>query len=1016
MNHTNQTNIYNRANNCRPKIIFVLYFILSTGMINFISANNLQPPQDWTVSGIVLDSEGLPLPGATIIEKGTNNGTQADFDGNFQLKTSKEDAILVVSFVGFSTKEVAIAGQSSIKVSLEIDAAALDEVVVVGYGTQKKTDVTGAISSISGEDINSTKEGNAFNAMAGKIAGLDVGVTSASPGSSPSLLIRGRSSLNFSNEPLIVVDGIPMEGSLNTINSADIASVEVLKDASSTAIYGARGANGVVIVTTKRGKPGKAQFTFDTYYGFAEVPETYNLLDSEGYVNLRREARRAGLEEEQGLVPGSLPIPSIESSLEPLQLEAYRNGVNTDFLDLGLHSGQQKNYQLGVSGGSEKIRYNLSLSYFDQEGVYNMSDYERYTFRANLDINATDKLKIGLSQQANFSKRNNYNPLGDLISQPTLVTPFDENGIATLDPLADGLNWNPLSNETPGNYIDETINYRYFANIFASYEILDNLKYTLNVQPQFESVTDNDFRASLSDSRTGGLSQAGKETRVNTAYTIENILNYSKIFAENHSVDATFLYSFQETKRDRLFLQVSGLANDSQAFNNLSDASLVDNRDSSLETEGWVSYMGRVNYGFKSKYLLTLTGRYDGSSKLSKGKKWGFFPSASFAWRIIQEDFLKDQTVLSDLKLRTGYGQVGRNPIAPYSTYGSIKRFENSFGGNPAYGFQPQDIANPDLKWETTTTFDVGLDYAFANNRISGSADYYIGKTTDLLLNRVLPSTSGYSSILQNVGETRNTGIELTLSTINIQTEKFRWTTDFNFSANKSEIVKLLDSENDDVGNGWFIGESLSVYYDRVFQGIWQLDENDLANSYGRRPGDIKLADLNNDGSLNDEDRKILGQLDPKWIGGFTSKMEYANFDFVVSLYTRQGHLTRSRALENVTIFGRTNDLNLNYWSPENPSNEYPRPNINRERPLDNGVLSYVDASFVRIRNISLGYTVNQQLNDVLGLQRLRFYVSAQNPFLFTKTDLDGFDPELGSGDDYIASPRTILFGLNVAF
>src|SRR5690606_18132505 len=358
----------------------------------------------------------------------------------------------------------------------------------------------------------------------------------------------------------------------------------------------------------------------------------------------------------------------------------------------------------------------------------NMSDYERYTFRANLDINATDKLKIGLSQQANFSKRNNYNPLGDLISQPTLVTPFDENGIATLDPLADGLNWNPLSNETPGNYIDETINYRYFANIFASYEILDNLKYTLNVQPQFESVTDNDFRASLSDSRTGGLSQAGKETRVNTAYTIENILNYSKIFAENHSVDATFLYSFQETKRDRLFLQVSGLANDSQAFNNLSDASLVDNRDSSLETEGWVSYMGRVNYGFKSKYLLTLTGRYDGSSKLSKGKKWGFFPSASFAWRIIQEDFLKDQTVLSDLKLRTGYGQVGRNPIAPYSTYGSIKRFENSFGENPAYGFQPQDIANTDLKWETTTTFDVGLDYAFANNRISGSADYYIGK------------------------------------------------------------------------------------------------------------------------------------------------------------------------------------------------------------------------------------------------------------------------------------------------
>jgi len=1013
MKHLKHHALHNSSPFFRYKNLSLLFFIISIGIATPLSAS---PLQEIDVTGTVMDAEGFPLPGATIIEKGTQNGTQTDFDGNFQLSVSNKNATLVVSFVGFSTKEVPLSNQKNLTITLETDAAALDEVVVIGYGTQKKTDVTGAISSISGEDINSTKEGNAFNAMAGKVAGLDVGVTNASPGSSPSLLIRGRSSLNFSNEPLIVVDGIPMEGSLNDINSADIASMEVLKDASSTAIYGARGANGVILITTKRGKTGKAKFTYDTYYGFAEVPENYKLLDSDGYVSLRREARRAGQEEEQGLIPGTLPLPSIESSLEPLQLAAYQDGVNTDFLDLGTRAGQQVNHQLGVSGGSEKIRYNLSLSYFDQNGVYNLADYERYTFRANLDINATDKLKIGLSQQANFSKTNNYNPLADLMSQPPLVTPFDEDGVATLDPLADGLNWNPLSNETPGNYIDETINYRYFANIFASYQILDGLKYTLNVQPQFESLTDNDFRASLSDSRTGGLSQASKATRVNTAYTIENILNYSKMIGDNHSIDATFLYSFQETKRDYLYLQVSGLANDSQTFNNLSDGSQVDNRDSSLQTEGWVSYMSRINYGFKNKYLLTLTGRYDGSSKLSKGKKWGFFPSASFAWRIIQEDFLKNQTVLSDLKLRTGYGQVGRNPIAPYATFGSIKRLENSFGGNPAFGFQPEDIANPDLKWETTTTFDIGLDYAFAKNRIAGSIDYYTGKTTDLLLNRVLPSTSGYSSILQNVGETKNSGIELTLSTVNIETDKFRWTTDFNFSANKSEIVKLLDSQSDDVGNGWFIGQPLSVYYDRVFNGIWQLDENDVANSYGRRPGDIKLADLNNDGMLNDDDRKILGQLDPKWIGGFTSKMEYSGFDFLVTLYTRQGNLTRSRALENVTIFGRNNDLDLNYWTPENPSNEYPRPNINRERPLDNGVLSYVDASFVRIRNITFGYTLNKEVSEILGLERLRLYASAQNPFLFTKSDLKGFDPELGSGDNFIASPRTILFGLNVAF
>ncbi len=613
-----------------------------------------------------------------------------------------------------------------------------------------------------------------------------------------------------------------------------------------------------------------------------------------------------------------------------------------------------------------------------------------------------------------------------LLRNSPLVAPFDENGVATLDPISDGLTWNPLSNETPGNYIDETINYRYLANIFASYQILDELKFTLNVQPQFESIGDNDFRASQSASRTGALSQANKDKRENTAYTIENILNYSKIFKEDHSLDATFLYSFQETKRDFLRLRTSGPASDSQTFNNLSDASQVDERDSQLETEGWTSYMGRFNYGFKSKYLLTLTGRYDGSSKLSQGNKWGFFPSASFAWRILEEDFLSDQTFFNDLKLRTGYGQVGRNPIQPFATLGGIKRFEGSFGSNSAFGFQPEEIANPDLKWETTTTFDIGIDFAFADNKISGAIDYYTGNTDDLLLNRVLPATAGFSSILQNVGETKNSGLEIVLSTVNVDTENFKWTTDFNFSTNKSEIVRLLDSENDDIGNRWFIGEALSVDYDRVFDGIWQLDEAAAAASFGRRPGDIKLADINNDGVLNDDDRTILGQRDPKWIGGFTSRMEYKGIDFTVALYTRQGNLTRSRALQNVTVFGRYNDLDLDYWTPENPSNTYPRANANRERPLDNNVLSFVDGSFTRIRNITLGYNFDTGVAGYLGLEKLRLYATAQNPFLFTSADLEGYDPETGRGDlddgildlvnDFTATPRTFLFGLNVSF
>lgn len=982
-----------------------------------------------SVSGSITDQDGQPLPGASIVEKGTTNGTQTDFDGNFSIEVADSNAVLIISYIGYATKEVTVGNQTQINVQLEASSSLLEEIVVVGYGSQRRKDVTGAISSISGDDLNVTLESNPVNALAGKIAGVDIGINSGAPGASPAILIRGRSSLNFSNEPLIVLDGIPLEGDLNDINPADIGSIEVLKDASSAAIYGARGANGVILITTKRGKVGKARFTYGTYYGFSDTTEQYDVLDANGYVNLRREARRSADEEAGGLLPGTLALPSAEDALEPLQLAAFNAGVDTDFNDLTYRTGKQVNHQLGVTGGSEKVRYALSLSYFNQEGVFRLADFERYTFRTNIDVNATDRLKFGLSQQINLGTRNNYQPLEGNLTNSPLVTPFDANGVATLDPLNDGLRWNGLSNETPGNYTDVTKNFRYLANIFASYELTDGLKYTLNLQPQFESIQDNDFFASQSATQTGALSQAGKDNRVNTAYTIENIVNYSKIFKDTHSLDATLLYSFQETQRDFTRLLVSGLASDSQTFNNLSDASQVDERDSSRETEGWTSYMARVNYGYKSKYLITLTGRYDGSSKLSEGNKWGFFPSASIAWRLMEEDFLKEQTFFTDLKLRAGYGTVGRNPIDPFATLGGIRRFEGSFGSNPAFGFQPEEIANPDLKWESTTTFDLGLDFAFADNKISGSLDFYTGNTTDLLLNRVLPATSGFSSILQNVGETKNTGFEIVLSTKLVDAENFKWTTDFNFSTNKSEIVSLLDSTTDDIGNGWFIGQPLSVEYDRVFDGIWQLDEATEAASFGRRPGDIKLRDLNGDGALNDEDREIIGQTDPKWIGGLTSRMNYKNLDFTVAVYTRQGNLTRSRALQNTTIFGRYNDLDLDYWTPENPSNTYPRANANRENPLDNTVLSYQDGSFVRVRNITLGYNFDDKVAKTIGLEKLRLYATAQNPFLFTSSDLEGFDPEVGRGDlgrsgvtndllanDFSASPTTIIFGLNVTF
>ncbi len=1018
-------NVFNRFFNRSPvfrgkQILLILLIfsgLLVTNGFALPVPNKGFPQAQILVSGTVTDVNGIALPSVTVQEKGTNNGVLTDFDGNFTIEVSSTESILEFSYVGMKSLSKIVGGNTSMNVQMEEDSQSLDEVIVVGYGTQKKSDVTGAISSISGADLNVTKESNPLNALAGKVAGVDIGIGNNSPGSSPSILVRGRSSLNFSNEPLIVLDGIPLEGDLTDINPADIASIEVLKDASSAAIYGARGANGVILITTKRGTTGKPRFTYDTYYGYSKPIENYDLMNSNQWVAFRQEAIRAAKDQNEGVPIGTNPIPSIDDALEPLQLQAFQADVDTDFQDLAFQNGEQMNHQLGVSGGSEKLKYYLSFSYFKQEGVYKPADFERYTFKANLDFDLTQKLKIGISQQGSFAERGDINPIELILRNSPLTIPFKENGEPTTDPLADGLIWNPLNDFDSDNYIDKTSTYRYLANIFASYQIFDDLKYTLSVQPQFEMNRSNNFRGSQSSDRLGGLATASKDILINTSYTIENILNYKKDFNEDNTLDAIFLYSFQDINREFLTLGVRGLPAETQTFNNLSDGEIVDFRDSFLETEGWTSYMGRFNYAFKNKYLLTLTGRYDGSSKLSKGNKWGFFPSASFAWRMIEEDFLVEQDVISDLKLRLGYGTVGRNPISPFSTLGGVSRVEGSFGGNPAFGFVPNEIANPDLKWETTTTFDVGIDFGFAHNRFSGSIDYYTGNTTDLLLNRFLPTSSGFESILQNVGETKTSGLELVLSTVNIESDNFRWTTDFNFSVNNNEIVELTDGKNDDIGNQWFIGKPLSVFYDRVFDGIWQLDEASEAASFGRNPGDIKLVDLNNDGIINDDDRRIIGQLDPKWTGGFTSRMDYKGFDFTVGLYTRQGHITTSTALETAnTLFGRYNNLDVNYWTPENPSNEFPRPNANQERPLDSGVLNYIDASFVRVRNITFGYDFEREIIEPLRLESFRLYATAQNPFLFASEDLDGIDPEISGGNYYTPSPRTFLFGINVSF
>lgn len=979
------------------------------------------------VQGTVTDENNQALPGATIIEKGTSNGTVTDINGQFTMTVADESSTLIVTFVGFQSQEIVVGGRSRIDITMMPDVEALQEVVVVGYGTVEKEDVTGAITSVSGDDLNVTKENSALSALAGKAAGVDISFSDASPGGTTDVRIRGRSSLNFSNAPLVVIDGIPLSAintsatgdglDLNDINPNDIASMEVLKDASSTAIYGARGANGVILITTKRGQAGKAKVTYDAYYGISQPEEQFDMTNSDEYVALRLESLRAASEQNDGLDVGTVPVLSVSDLQQPLRAEAYAAGVDTDFQDILQGSGLQQNHQIGVSGGNENTRYNISLGYFDQEGIVKGADYNRYTLRTNLDLQAHERVKLGLSQQLSFSERNVVStPMIEFMLRSTpLTTPYNEDGTPTTDPLADGLIWNPINDID--HLIDETKRLRYFANIFATVDILEGLTYTLNIGPDITFSRRNRFYGTLSTVSRGGLNRALKDQQTVSSITIENVLNYSKSLDNNHTINATLLGSVQEIQDERFGSEVRDIPSETQTFNNLGNAAEILGTSSSLTPESWVSYMARVNYDIAGKYLFTLTGRMDGSSKLAEGNKYGFFPSLAFGWRVIDEAFMVNSSLFSELKLRASYGSVGRNPIQPFASQGGIRRTEYSFSDQAAFGFRPFEIANPDLKWERTTTLDVGVDFGMANNRVSGSLDFYIGNTTDLLLERTIPITSGYSSVLQNVGETRNTGLELILSTVNIDNGSLKWYTDFNFSTNRSEIVSLFDSENDDIGNRWFIGEPLAVYFDREFAGIWQLNEADQAESFDRRPGDIRLADLNNDGVLNDDDRKIVGQLDPKWTAGFTSRLEYMGLDFTVAVYTRQGHTAESNFLgTHNTLFGRYSNAKVNYWTPENGSNEFPRPNANQERPLDSNVLEYIDASFWRVRNITLGYNFSESVISSIGLSGLRVYATAQNPILITATDIAGVDPDIAGANNILPSPRTYLFGLNVSF
>ncbi|MRH98982.1 SusC/RagA family TonB-linked outer membrane protein [Kriegella sp. EG-1] len=988
-----------------------------------------------TITGNVTDENGSPLPGASVVVKGTTTGAVTDFDGNYSISASS-DAVLLISYVGYQTAQVSVNGKSVVNVGLEVDASQLDEVVVVGYGTQRKGEVTAAISTVGAETIEKIATPSSVDAVKGQIAGVDIQSDGGRPGQNSTIRIRGRRSITATNDPLYVIDGIPQISGNETIadiNPQDIESMNILKDAAATAIYGSRGANGVVLITTKRGRVGEdTKVRYSSRYGVTSVTRTVDMMNGVEYANMKREANRTAWN-------GTIPADDVVFE-DPIELESIALGRSVDYLDLVLDAGWQTDHQISVSGGSEKTNFNTSLGYFNEQGIISSQDFERVTARINLDHKISDTFKVGMSFTTSHSVQNwgSNAVMSEALAAVPLGQPYDENGELRLQPTNDGIRTNPLSELVENAYIDERKVTRIFAPFYLNINIADGLKWTTNFGPDIRYYRRGLFRGSETNTHRNGPPDAQVYNDQSFGYTLENILNYNKnFFDDRHSLGVTLLQSIQGSRLEKYQANVQNLPYEEQLFYNLQTAETNSLTSSSLEEWKLASFMGRVNYDIDGKYLLQASLRADGSSRLAPGSKWTYFPGASIGWRMSQENFLVDSNVVNDLKLRASYGEVGNTAIDPYSVQGTLGNSVYGWADSSALGFSLSDIPNPALGWEISKTINFGVDYALFNNRINGSLDYYKTKTEDLLLNRGVPYTSGYEDALINVGETETTGFELALNTSIVQNpEGFNWDMSVNFTLPTEQIIDVDQRDEngniaDDVGNNWFIGQPLGTFYDYRKIGIWQADEAAEALAMEDKvPGEIKLEDVNGDGVITPDDRVIIGSDIADYFGGITNSFSYKGIDLSFFFYFKQGQTIRSRFHDsNNSLFGRYNNLDVDYWTIDNPTNASPRPNQNQESPRNSSTLSYFDGSYLKLRNVTLGYNFPNKLCEQLKISNLRLYLAGQN--LWFISDYDTFDPEVSEADNTngsgvfdgngvssstVPSNKMFSVGLNVTF
>jgi len=974
-----------------------------TQVPSIVRSENSQP-QERQVSGTVKDSNGLPLPGVSVIVKGTTTGIVTDLDGKFSLTIPATAQVLTFSFVGMKPQEVPAAGKNIFNVVMEEENIGIEEVIAVGYGTMKKSDLTGAVASVKADQLNTIPASNAMEALAGKVAGVNIGVVTK-PGSSPSVLIRGRRSVNAGNSPLYVVDGIP-RGTIEDIPVSEIQSIEVLKDAVSASIYGARGANGVILVTTKSGKLNQEKTTidFDTYYGINSI-KLPDLMEGDEYMVYRRHRAHFDAYGGKGWATGA-PLND-DQTFDAKELDAAQRRIFTDWKKL-LYKQQtaSQEHNLNITTSGTKTWGRFSVGYRNDDGYYPNSGAKRLSLGLKMDQQVFDFLKLGVN--ARFTNRvvDDVDP-GRMQSSGTvtynsltylnpLIRAYDDEGNLIENVI--NIYANPLL-DFQNPYIDRLTQQRLFTVFTLSADLFDGMTFNSNFGYEFNNRLGDIFYGKNTTKRyivrDSEGAYAEKNHSLGTDMTWDNILGYSKTFGK-HNLNATAVFSLQKSVSKYFEARGTGLPDDALGNWNLSELQNNIRNESSYRQETMASGIGRVQYGYDDRYLFNVSIRSDGASVLAPGNKWATFPAASVAWVLSKEDFYRSN-VLTTLKFRFSYGTVGNAAISPYETYASTQAKRTNFGETFLTGYMLDGLVNKGLGWEISRTANFGTDWALFKGRISGYIDAYRTYTTDLLFKRSLPHLSGSTEIWQNIGETSNTGIEVMINSINIEKNNFRWQTDFNFSTNRGKIEKLITTE-DMPDNNLFIGKPLQVYYNYILDGIWQVEEAEEAKKYGTYPGYQKLRDIAGpdgpgaDGSVSSTfDRVILGQQDPKRMYYLRNSFSYKNLTFSFAFDGKFGHLIQMSGT------GWSSSLPLkilnDYWTPDNPNGKYPLMALSTTGTLD-GLWRYRKGDYINMQEISLGYRFK-----IPGINNLGISLQARNPFYLYRAATDCVDPASPSSD-----------------